>query len=207
MKRNFIYAIIAGLCLASNSLYVGAASLGKVIKHKEWVTGDLVMKYTLTNTKQNMIDGLMHKSSRPELKKHFNKFVHSEPLIKPVNTIYNYPYDTITKINSFFLVDAEGFKPDEQPQIFTVSREICIRPYPDNNDRQLSCMNTEDQVLVDDIMIENIVHINLEVYNLLPGKYIAFSTMSVKSSDSEIAYVTDGNTVEFTVQAPWYSDF
>ena len=197
MKQNFL--CIATLLLFSfiNSAFASEASLDKLQKHREWITGNLKIKYTLSNVKKG--NSQNHNINTFESLVDVKKFAHSQPLIRSIKTTYD-TSQKITKINGSFLFEFEGFDPiNQQPQLFTVYRQICIDPI-DASENKSNCVNTKDNVLVDDIQIINIVDINLEAYNLSPGKYIASTEMIIQQVDSDTAYLTDGDQTEFTVQ-------
>ncbi|KTD32165.1 hypothetical protein Lnau_3076 [Legionella nautarum] len=146
MKRNFTYPLIGIFFFLSTVVYADNPSLGKVINHREWVTGNLKLNYTISNAKQKTINHI-----NPKFADDVKEYVHSGHLITSIDTKYDYPYQTISKIDSTFWVDIHGFETTNEPQLFTVLQETCIDPRGDTTSNQSTCVNSEDTIFVDDI--------------------------------------------------------
>lgn len=199
MKRNFQHATIVVLFLFVSGAYAN----NKLLDHKEWVTGNARLKYTISNAKQETIKQIRRKFVKPKLADEVKEYVHSGHLITSIDTEYDYPYQTMTQIKSSFWVDIHGFEVTNEPQLFTVLQEACIDPHGDTSGNQSTCVYSEDTIYVDSIMVVNIRAINIKAYNLKPGKYIASTEMTIRQIRPELqsapGYKTSSMMVPFTV--------
>lgn len=199
MLRNSLYALVVILFSFNTGAYAEQTA-AKITNHKEWVTGPLKIKYTLTTSPQRN-----NSNRKPYIFKHINdlkEYVHAQPIISSIDTIYH-PIQVITKINSNFLAEFENAQGNGQGQFFIVHRQTCIDSLNGSNS-SATCVNTEDTVLVDAMQIIDIHNIQLDAYNLPPGTYLASTEMYVQpitfQANTELAYLTTGDQIQFTIK-------
>lgn len=204
MKRNFLYAVMTIPFLFAGGAHANHNSLDKVLKHKEWVTGSAKLQYKISNANQETINHINHKFVKSKFADDVKEFVHFGHVITSIDTKYE-PRNQITKIDSFFWVDIHGFETTNEPQLFTVSQETCIDPHSDRSGDQSTCVNSEDTILVDEIVVVHLRNLNIKAYNLKPGTYVASTEIMIQQifpePKSPIGYTTS-NRLLFTVNAP-----
>lgn len=188
----FIISITFGIT------YAGSNHEGTVLKHQEWVTGDHTLHYKLSTSKHPVADK-MNNSSQSE-----REHILLWPSVEHAETNYDNPKLIHTKITSTFHMQVMGFYEESEPQIFEIVRRICVIPSFDTPDDQVNCFNSKELISVTGD-INNSVDVDIDIYNLTPGKYTTnvqmFVEQIVPSSHMPISYSTIGNNLQFIINA------
>lgn len=188
MIKRMLLTVIAIACLGTSY------SNGTLIKHKEWTTGNKKLQYKLSPSMKTTIKN----NSQEE-----GESILIRPLIESAETNYDNPRMIDTQVKSSFHMQVFGYF-DSAPQFFEIRRQVCIYPANDNPVDEVNCFKSKELLSVSEDM-NNSNDIDISIYNLTPGSYIAEATMSVEQVatqlNNSISYSAIGNTVYFVVKS------
>lgn len=194
IKKSLVVCMIIGTL---GTTYAHSYPEGVILEHKEWMTGVSPLRYTLSSSRHAVPD-VIKNSDQEE-----REYCLLRPYIESVDTDYTNPRLIHTQMKSVFQTQILGFYRDSEPQIFGIHRQICIIPTNDTPVEQVNCFNSKDQISVSSD-INNSIDMEIDIYNLTPGKYIAEVQMSVEqivpSSPMPISFSSLGNSITFTVR-------
>ncbi|VEG92104.1 hypothetical protein [Legionella spiritensis] len=162
---------ITVLSLSSWAVAAYSDNAFSILKHKEWQTGEFDIKFSTSSPSQVLkID---NKKEDVECESMLLM-----PTVESIHTDYRQTQFIHTNIKTRFQIQLMNYYAGSEEQQFDIYRQICIYPHKDTPTNQFSCVNSNETISAKDDMTQ-IVDIDMQVYNLIPGKYFVEMELSV----------------------------